>query len=145
VARTPPVLRRAGRRARASPSPEEATLGTGHWSDWPGRREPAYLLTMPLLTADSLGKSYGLRTLFTGASFSVEEAETLGVERPTGTGTSPLFRIPAGLDAPASGELAVRRGAAFGYLAQDPQFNEGATIFSAVASGRPELMDALAE
>ena len=32
-----------------------------------------------------------------------------------------------------------------GYLAQDPTFEPGATILTAAASGRPELMEAIGE
>ncbi|HET9983592.1 MAG TPA: ABC-F family ATP-binding cassette domain-containing protein [Longimicrobiales bacterium] len=98
---------------------------------------------MPLLTVQDLRKSYGTRTVFDGVSFAVEEGERVGFIGANGSGKSTLFRVVADVEGSEGGTIALRRGATVGYLAQEPDFAEGASIRGAVAAGRPELGAAL--
>jgi ATP-binding cassette subfamily F protein uup len=100
---------------------------------------------MPLLTADSLSKSFGLRALFSDASFSVEEGEKVGFVGPNGSGKTTLFRILAGLETPDAGAVAIRRGATSAYLPQEPEFEPGELVFTAVSAGRTEMTGLIAE
>jgi ABC transport system ATP-binding/permease protein len=100
---------------------------------------------MPALTVDRLHKSYGTRVVFDGVSFSIEEGEKVGFIGVNGSGKTTLFRIVAGDEGYGEGTLAYRRGLSVGYLAQEPEFTESDTILAAVAGGRPELLDAIAE
>ncbi len=100
---------------------------------------------MPLLTIQSLEKSYGSRPILSGASLGVEEGEKVGFIGPNGTGKSTLFAILAGLEPPDAGTIAIRRGATIGFLAQEPEFASGTTIRAAVSGGRREMIETLAE
>jgi ATP-binding cassette subfamily F protein uup len=98
-----------------------------------------------VLNVQELHKSFGSRTLFDGVSFAVDEGEKVGFIGVNGSGKTTLFRIVAGVEGADTGTLAFQRGIRVGYLAQDPAFEPGATILTAAASGRPELMEAIGE
>jgi ATP-binding cassette subfamily F protein uup len=94
---------------------------------------------MNVVNVSGLRKSYGGRTIFDGVSFAVDEAEKVGFIGVNGSGKSTLFRVVAGLEGADAGDVALRRGAAVRYLAQEPEFGAGQTILDAVADGRPDL------
>ncbi|HEX2208395.1 MAG TPA: ABC-F family ATP-binding cassette domain-containing protein [Longimicrobium sp.] len=100
---------------------------------------------MNVLNVQNLHKSFGGRTLFDGLSFAVDEGEKVGFIGVNGSGKSTLFRIVAGVEGYEEGTLAFQRGARVGYLAQEPEFEEGATILTAVAGGKPGLMEAVGD
>ena len=60
---------------------------------------------MNLLTAKELTKHYTDKELFTGADFSIEEKDKVGIVGINGTGKSTLLRILAGVEEPDEGEV----------------------------------------
>src|SRR5687767_10093148 len=94
---------------------------------------------MNVLNVSELHKSFGGRIIFDGVWFAVDEAEKIGFIGVNGTGKSTLFRIIAGLEGADAGDIAVRRTARIGYLAQEPALTPGKTIHGAVAEGRPAV------
>jgi ABC transport system ATP-binding/permease protein len=98
-----------------------------------------------ILNVQNLRKHFGTRMLFDGASFAVDVGEKVGIVGVNGSGKSTLLRIVAGVEGHEEGALALQRGARVGYLSQEPEFEEGDTIRTAVAGGSPELQRALAE
>ena len=90
------------------------------------------------LNCENLSKSYGLRTLFQGVSFGVEEGMRLGIIGPNGAGKSTLLRVLAGEETPNTGNAVTRRGLRLAMVPQVDVFPAGATI-------QRVLLDALAD
>lgn len=68
-------------------------------------------------------------------SLSVHEGERIGLVGVNGSGKSTLARILGGLDEPDGGEVAVRKGAAIRYLAQEPDLDPGKSAREVATEG----------
>jgi ATP-binding cassette subfamily F protein 3 len=73
-------------------------------------------------------KSYGPRSLFDEASFSIDADEKVGVIGPNGAGKSTLFRILIGEEALDSGDITKASGLRIGYLAQEDKWEGDETV-----------------
>lgn len=77
-----------------------------------------------LLTAQSISKTHGLRALFQGVTFSIDEGERVGLIGPNGAGKSTLLKLLARIDgdagehAPDSGTVTTSKGARVVYVPQ---------------------------
>ncbi|OGN43930.1 MAG: hypothetical protein A2623_08050 [Caulobacterales bacterium RIFCSPHIGHO2_01_FULL_70_19] len=61
----------------------------------------------PVITADSLGRRFGERTVLEGVSFDLRPGEVLGVVGPDGAGKSTLLQMLAAILRPSSGRCRV--------------------------------------
>jgi ABC transport system ATP-binding/permease protein len=95
---------------------------------------------MTLLTLADAHLAYGHRALLDGASLSLAEGERVALIGRNGEGKSSLLKILAGLERPDDGELQIAAGvgASRAYVAQEPQFEPGHSVFEAVAEGVSE-------
>jgi ATP-binding cassette subfamily F protein uup len=62
----------------------------------------------PLINVRSIAKSFGAEPLFQNVSFTVSEADRIGLIGPNGSGKSTLLRILAGAMTPDDGDIAYR-------------------------------------
>jgi ATP-binding cassette subfamily F protein uup len=86
-----------------------------------------------LLSCEALGKSYGVKPLFTDLSLGLCEGDHVGLIGPNGSGKSTLLKILAGLDEPDKGTRAVRRQIRIGYVPQEPLFDQRHSVEEALA------------
>jgi ABC transport system ATP-binding/permease protein len=86
-----------------------------------------------LLSCESLGKSYGVKPLFTDLSLGLCEGDHVGLIGPNGSGKSTLLKILAGLEEPDRGARSVRRQLRIGYVPQEPSFVEGHSVEDTLA------------
>jgi len=86
----------------------------------------------PIINAQEISKAFGSKPLFEGISFTVSEADRIGLIGPNGSGKSTLLRILAGTEKPDGGNLAVRKRLQLSYVEQDSRFVAGATVRSVV-------------
>lgn len=83
---------------------------------------------MNYLTAENLGKSFGVKPLFTNISLSLSENQKTALIAANGSGKTTLLKILAGKETTESGQVVVRKGITVGYLEQDPALVANATI-----------------
>lgn len=76
----------------------------------------------PLLSCESISKSYGVKPLFADLSLGIAEGDHIGLIGPNGSGKSTLLKILAGLEEPDGGTRSVRRNLRIGYVPQEPSF-----------------------
>ena len=93
---------------------------------------------MPVVTADKIGRHYGVHRVLEGASVTIHRGERVGVVGANGAGKSTLGKILAGVEAPDSGTVTRRRGAKVFYLDQAPVLPEGRTASQVALSGLEE-------
>src|SRR5258708_23416724 len=87
-----------------------------------------------LVSAYKISKSFGIQTLFARISFSVESGQKIGLIGPNGAGKSTLLQIIAGNQTPDQGDLSFSNQIKVGYLMQNPQFVQDATLYETVVN-----------
>jgi ATP-binding cassette subfamily F protein uup len=88
----------------------------------------------PIISAQGLSKRYGAAPLFQNISFTVSEADRIGVIGPNGSGKSTLLEMLLGRVKPDSGDVAIRKGTRLSYVAQISEFAAGVTIRGVIES-----------
>ncbi|PYQ45620.1 MAG: ABC transporter ATP-binding protein [Acidobacteria bacterium] len=86
----------------------------------------------PLINVRSIAKSFGAEPLFQNVSFTVSEADRIGLIGPNGSGKSTLLRILAGAMTPDDGEIAYRKRLRLSYVEQVSEFHPGDTVKSVI-------------
>ena len=86
---------------------------------------------MNILTVDNITKSYGVRKIFDGASFFLQEGEKAGIIGINGTGKSTLLKIIAGLEEADDGTVIKANHCLVRYLPQNPEFAPEETVLEA--------------
>ncbi|MEP7014688.1 MAG: ABC-F family ATP-binding cassette domain-containing protein [Verrucomicrobiota bacterium] len=94
-----------------------------------------------LLSANELRVAYGHQPLLTGATLAVAAGEKVGVVGRNGSGKTTLLKILSAEEAPDSGEVVRRRGLRVGYLPQQFELNDDATVRDNIVSGAADLIE----
>lgn len=89
---------------------------------------------MNYLSVENISKSFGMRILFEGISFGINEGQKIGFVAKNGTGKTSLLNIIAGNDIPDSGNVTYRKGLKVAYLPQDPSLDAHLTVEQAIFS-----------
>ncbi|MGA7179841.1 MAG: ATP-binding cassette domain-containing protein [Thiobacillaceae bacterium] len=100
---------------------------------------------MPLLTVENLSLAFGHVPLLDHASLSIEPGERIGLIGRNGVGKSSLLRIIAGEIKADDGSVRLQSGARLAYVAQEPLFETGQTVFASVAEGLGDIRRLLIE
>ncbi|NDZ12974.1 ABC transporter ATP-binding protein [Variovorax sp. WS11] len=96
---------------------------------------------MALITLLDAQLAFGHVPLLDHADFSLLESERIGLIGRNGAGKSSLLKILGGLEKPDDGTLQAQQGLRVAYVAQDPQLDLDADVFTAASTG---LADAIA-
>src|SRR6201996_3519301 len=82
----------------------------------------------PIVNAQGLTKAFGATPLFREISFTVSDGDRIGLIGPNGAGKSTLLKVLAGDEDADAGDVAVRKRARVGYVAQESNFAPGVTV-----------------
>ena len=93
---------------------------------------------MALLTLSNAHLAYGHVPLLDGTALSLEAGERIALIGRNGAGKSSLLKILAGLEKPDEGILQLQTGLRRVYVAQEPLFEPGVSVFDAVSVGVAE-------
>jgi ATP-binding cassette subfamily F protein uup len=83
---------------------------------------------MHYVSAEGLGKSYGVKPLFDNISFHIESGDKIALIAKNGTGKTTLLKILAGKEKAESGKLWISKDINVVFFEQDPQFQEDLSI-----------------
>jgi ATP-binding cassette subfamily F protein uup len=90
---------------------------------------------MALLTLSNAHLAFGHVPLLDGTALSLEAGERVALIGRNGAGKSSLLKILAGLEKPDEGTLQLQTGLRRVYVAQEPLFEPGISVFDAVSVG----------
>jgi len=90
---------------------------------------------MPLAILDKLELAFGHWPLMDGASLVIDKGERIGLIGRNGAGKSSLLKVVSGAIRPDAGELWLKPSLHLAFVAQEPTFTPGHTVFESVAEG----------
>ena len=85
---------------------------------------------MHYVSAENLGKSYGIKPLFENISFHISEGDKIALVARNGSGKSTLLKIIAGKDFADEGKLWVNKDVDVAFFEQEPQLEESETALN---------------
>ena len=83
---------------------------------------------MHYVSAEGLGKTFGVKPLFTNISFHIEEGDKIALVARNGTGKSTLLKILAGKETVETGKVWISKDVKVVFLEQEPAFSEDKSI-----------------
>ena len=92
-----------------------------------------------ILNVDKVEKSFGARTLFSGASFQVNAGDRFALVGPNGAGKTTLLKIIMGIDAPDAGTITFAKGVNVGYLEQETKLASDRAVIDEVMASAHEI------
>lgn len=94
-----------------------------------------------ILSVDKIEKSFGARTLFTGASFQVNPGNRFALVGPNGAGKTTLLKIIMGLDTPDAGTITFAKEVNVGYLEQETKLASDVPVIDEVMNAAHEIRE----
>ena len=90
---------------------------------------------MNLINKENITKYFTDTPLFENASFTVDEAEKIGIIGINGTGKTTLLKMLVGMEEPDTGTVTRANNIVVRYLPQTPDFHKDTTVLEAVMEG----------
>ncbi len=90
---------------------------------------------MNLINIENITKYFTDTPLFENASFTVDEAEKIGIIGINGTGKTTLLKMLVGMEEPDTGTVMRANNIVVRYLPQTPDFHKDTTVLEAVMEG----------
>ncbi|WP_156817142.1 ABC-F family ATP-binding cassette domain-containing protein [Rubritalea marina] len=94
-----------------------------------------------IASASELTVRYSHHTVLDGASLAIQPGDRIGLVGRNGSGKSTFIKICAGVEVPDSGEYVTRNDLVTGYLPQEFELDDEATVLEATLSGSAHVID----
>ncbi|MCX6351234.1 MAG: ABC-F family ATP-binding cassette domain-containing protein [Bacteroidetes bacterium] len=98
---------------------------------------------MVYLTAEGISKAFGERVLFKDLNITISEGDKIGLVARNGAGKTSFLRILTQKELPDSGAIKIHKDVTVGYLSQDTELNENATILDTVLYQKNPITEAI--
>lgn len=92
----------------------------------------------PLLQLTDISLTFGGDPVFDGLSLTVQQGDRVALVGRNGSGKSTLMKVMAGLVEPDRGEVVLSAGTQVGYMEQEPDLTDFATLGEFAGAGLPE-------
>ena len=93
-----------------------------------------------VLSASELQLSFGNQAVLDSATLAIYAGEKVGLVGRNGSGKSSFLRIASGEEAPDAGTVSRKQGLVIGYLPQEFQLNDEASVDANIRNGAAELI-----
>ena len=98
---------------------------------------------MHYVSVENLGKSYGIKPLFSNISFHINEGDKIALIARNGSGKSTLLRILAGTETAGEGKVWINKDVNTVLFEQDPIFNESSSILDNIFAHNHPVINAI--
>lgn len=96
---------------------------------------------MNYISVENLEKNLGERILFSDLNFGLSKGDKMALVANNGTGKSSLLKIMTGKDNPSAGKVVFRNGVRYGYLEQEPDFDENVSISELIRTANSDMLE----
>ncbi len=98
-----------------------------------------------MITVSNISKVVSGRTLYSGASFQINDGEKVGLVGPNGAGKTTLFRMIVGEERPDEGNIAIVNGIRVAYFSQSVGEMKGRSAINEVIGGNARAAELAAK
>ena len=98
-----------------------------------------------VLQVDNISRSIGDLLLFSDVSFVINDDEKFAIVAKNGAGKTTMLDIIAGLDSADSGKIFINRNIRTAYLRQEPELDNGNTVFEEVFHSSDQVISTIRE
>lgn len=97
-------------------------------------------MSVNLVSADSISKSFNERKLFSELNFGVSQGEKIALVGANGAGKSTLLKVLVGQLAPDAGSVSIRKGIRVIYLPQQPVLDDDQSVIDNIFALQTPIM-----
>ncbi|MFM8587325.1 MAG: ABC-F family ATP-binding cassette domain-containing protein [Bacteroidota bacterium] len=98
---------------------------------------------MHFVSVEKIGKAYGIKPLFRGISFHINEGNKIALIARNGSGKSTLLNILAGKETADEGTVWIHKDVKVVLFEQDPSFDEQSSVLDNIFSHEHPVLDAI--
>ncbi len=98
---------------------------------------------MNYLSVENITKSYADKVLFNQITFGIEKGQKVALVAKNGTGKTSLLNIITGNDVPEEGTVTLRKEITVGFLNQESNFDENATVSDVVFNSDNPILNVI--